>query len=67
MTGVDHGDRLVRVATVSQPIEANRRRERFEVPLDLAKLVATGQWICSVIGKEPQSKAARAIAAKQAA
>jgi hydroxymethylglutaryl-CoA lyase len=35
--------------------------------IDLAKLVATGQWICGVIGKEPQSKAARAIAAKQAA
>jgi hydroxymethylglutaryl-CoA lyase len=39
----------------------------IDTGIDLAKLVATGQWICSVIGKEPQSKAARAIAAKQAA
>jgi hydroxymethylglutaryl-CoA lyase len=34
--------------------------------IDLAKLVATGQWICGVIGKEPQSKAGKAIAAKAA-
>lgn len=39
----------------------------IDTGVDLAKLVATGQWICGVIGKEPQSKAARAIAAKQAA
>jgi hydroxymethylglutaryl-CoA lyase len=39
----------------------------IDTGIDLAKLVATGQWICGVIGKEPQSKAARAIAAKQAA
>ena len=39
----------------------------IDTGVDLAKLVAAGQWICGVIGKEPQSKAARAIAAKQAA
>ncbi len=39
----------------------------IDTGIDLAKLVATGQWICGVIGKEPQSKAGKAIAAKQAA
>ncbi|MEO8717336.1 MAG: hydroxymethylglutaryl-CoA lyase [Burkholderiales bacterium] len=39
----------------------------IETGIDLDKLVATGQWICGVIGKEPQSKAGRAIAAKKAA
>jgi hydroxymethylglutaryl-CoA lyase len=39
----------------------------IDTGVDLAKLVATGQWICGVIGKEPQSKAGKAIAAKQAA
>jgi isopropylmalate/homocitrate/citramalate synthase len=39
----------------------------IETGIDLAKLVATGRWICGVIGKEPQSKAAKAIAAKQSA
>jgi hydroxymethylglutaryl-CoA lyase len=39
----------------------------IDTGVDLAKLVATGQWICSMIGKEPQSKAGKAIAAKQAA
>ena len=38
----------------------------IETGIDLAKLVATGQWICGVIGKEPQSKAGKAIAAKAA-
>ena len=39
----------------------------IDTGIDLAKLVATGQWICGVIGKEPQSKAGRAIAAKLSA
>jgi hydroxymethylglutaryl-CoA lyase len=34
--------------------------------VDLDQLVATGQWICGVIGKAPASKAGRAIAAKTA-
>ena len=34
--------------------------------VDLDKVVYTGQWICSVIGKEPASKAGKAIAAKKA-
>ncbi|MDH5210967.1 MAG: hydroxymethylglutaryl-CoA lyase [Betaproteobacteria bacterium] len=38
----------------------------IDTGIDLAKLVATGQWICGVIGKEPQSKAGKAIAAKAA-
>jgi hydroxymethylglutaryl-CoA lyase len=38
----------------------------IETGVDLGKLVDTGQWICSVIGKEPASKAGRAIAAKRA-
>ena len=39
----------------------------IDTGIDLGKLVATGQWICGVIGKEPQSKAGKAIAAKLAA
>jgi len=39
----------------------------IETGVDLDKVVAAGQWICGVIGKEPSSKAARAIAAKRAA
>ncbi len=38
----------------------------IDTGIDLAKLVATGQWICGVIGKEPQSKAGKALAAKAA-
>jgi hydroxymethylglutaryl-CoA lyase len=34
--------------------------------VDLDKVVDTGQWICGVIGKEPASKAGKAIAAKRA-
>jgi hydroxymethylglutaryl-CoA lyase len=34
--------------------------------VDLDKIVDTGQWICRVIGKEPASKAGKAIAAKRA-
>ena len=39
----------------------------IETGVDLDKVVDIGRWICGVIGKEPQSKAAKAIAAKQAA
>jgi hydroxymethylglutaryl-CoA lyase len=38
----------------------------IETGIDLGKVVDTGQWICSVIGKEPASKAGNAIAAKRA-
>jgi isopropylmalate/homocitrate/citramalate synthase len=34
--------------------------------VDLDKVVDIGQWICGVIGKEPASKAGKAIAAKKA-
>ena len=34
--------------------------------VDLDKVVDTGQWICAIIGKEPASKAGKAIAAKRA-
>jgi hydroxymethylglutaryl-CoA lyase len=34
--------------------------------IDLDKVVDIGQWICGVIGKEPASKAGKAIAAKKA-
>jgi len=37
----------------------------IETGVDLGKLVDTGQWICGVIGKEPQSKAGKALAAKR--
>jgi hydroxymethylglutaryl-CoA lyase len=39
----------------------------IETGVDLGKVVAIGQWICGVIGKEPASKAAKALAAKRAA
>ena len=39
----------------------------IETGIDLDKVVDIGRWICGVIGKEPQSKAAKAIAAKQSA
>jgi hydroxymethylglutaryl-CoA lyase len=37
----------------------------IETGIDLARLVETGQWICGVLGREPSSKAGRAIAAKK--
>ena len=37
----------------------------IETGVDLDKLVDTGQWICGVLGREPSSKASRAIAAKR--
>jgi hydroxymethylglutaryl-CoA lyase len=34
--------------------------------VDLERLVGIGQWICRILGKEPASKAGRALAARQA-
>jgi len=34
--------------------------------VDLERLVGIGQWICGVLGKEPASKAGRALAARKA-
>ena len=34
--------------------------------VDLDRLVGIGQWICAVLGKEPASRAGRALAAKKA-
>ena len=34
--------------------------------VDLDRLVGIGQWICGVLGKEPASRAGRALAAKKA-
>jgi hydroxymethylglutaryl-CoA lyase len=39
----------------------------IETGVDLDKVVDIGRWICGVIGKEPASKAAKALAAKRAA
>ena len=39
----------------------------IETGVDLDKVVEIGRWICGVIGKEPVSKAAKALAAKRAA
>jgi hydroxymethylglutaryl-CoA lyase len=39
----------------------------IETGVDLGRVVEAGQWICGAIGKEPQSKAGKAIAAKRAA
>jgi hydroxymethylglutaryl-CoA lyase len=38
----------------------------IETGVDLDLVVQAGQWICGMIGKEPGSKAGRAIAAKRA-
>ena len=37
----------------------------IETGVDLERLVDTGQWICRFLGKEPASKAGRALAAKR--
>ena len=37
-----------------------------ETGIDLGALVDIGQWICGVLGREPATKAGRAIAAKRA-
>jgi hydroxymethylglutaryl-CoA lyase len=34
--------------------------------VDLERLVGIGQWICGILGKQPASKAGRALAARQA-
>ncbi len=39
----------------------------IETGIDLGKLVEAGQFICAQLGRESQSKAARALAAKRAA
>jgi len=39
----------------------------IDTGVDLDKVVDIGRWICGVIGKEPQSKAGKAIAAKRSA
>ena len=39
----------------------------IETGIDLDQLVDIGQWICGVIGREPATRAGRAIAAKRAA
>jgi len=39
----------------------------IETGVDLDRVVDTGQWICGILGREPTSKAARAIAAKRPA
>jgi hydroxymethylglutaryl-CoA lyase len=38
----------------------------IETGVDLDRLVDIGQWICGVLGKEPASKAGRALAARRA-
>ena len=37
----------------------------LQTGVDLDRLVGIGQWICGILGKEPASKAARALAAKK--
>ena len=39
----------------------------IDTGVDLDRLVEIGQWICGVLGKEPASRAGRAIAAKKRA
>ena len=38
----------------------------IQTGVDLDRLVGIGQWICGLLGKEPASKAARALAARKA-
>jgi hydroxymethylglutaryl-CoA lyase len=38
----------------------------IETGIDLERVVEIGQWICGVLGREPSTKAGRAIAAKRA-
>ena len=37
----------------------------IETGVDLARVVEIGQWICGVLGREPGSKAGRALAARK--
>jgi hydroxymethylglutaryl-CoA lyase len=39
----------------------------IESGVDLDRIVVIGQWICGILGREPSSKAARALAAKSKA
>ena len=39
----------------------------IDTGVDLDRLVGIGQWICAVLGKEPASRAGRALAAKKRA
>ena len=38
----------------------------IETGVDLDQVAATGRWICSILGREPSSKAGRAISARPA-
>ena len=38
----------------------------IETGVDLAQVVDAGRWICGILGREPSSKAGKAIAAKRA-
>ena len=38
----------------------------IETGIDLSRLVDVGQWICGVLGREPATKAGRALAARKA-
>lgn len=38
----------------------------IETGIDLSRLVEVGQWICGVLGREPATKAGRALAARKA-
>ena len=38
----------------------------IETGIDLERLVGVGQWICGVLGRDPATKAGRALAAKKA-
>jgi hydroxymethylglutaryl-CoA lyase len=38
----------------------------IDTGIDLDRLVDVGQWICGILGKEPASRAGRALAAKKA-
>jgi hydroxymethylglutaryl-CoA lyase len=38
----------------------------LDTGVDLDRLVEVGQWICGVLGKQPASRAGRALAAKKA-
>jgi hydroxymethylglutaryl-CoA lyase len=38
----------------------------IDTGIDLGRLVGIGQWICGILGKEPASKAGRALAARKA-
>jgi hydroxymethylglutaryl-CoA lyase len=39
----------------------------MDTGINLDRLVEIGQWICAILGKEPASKAGRALAAKKKA